>query len=421
MAVRFACSFCTWGSNIGTKMAAFPLDRLRAEVAWIAKNQIEFVYMGDSNWGMLPQDSKVADMLVEAKSRWGYPKRVLANAPKNSSVKVFDLFDKLKTVGLQKAVTLSMQSWNPETLVSIKRSNIKSKTYEELQTLSKRRDIATYSELILALPGETLQSFCDGIDKSIDGGARDGLLVYLCRVLPGSEMDSDVYRALHGIETVRLPIQANHGGLDAATIGPTEFEETVVATKTMPHADWLEAQRIAWFVEVFFVLGIARLPLLWLREQGVKVTEFARWALDEMRDATMMESDPMYQWLRNEVLRLDEYLERQDAGTPDFHFSERATFGAIRWPIDEASWLALMSNKDEARKELMTLFDAYIDTHFAVDERDTAAVCIQSEIDRGFYLLKHWTTDDEHKTPAEFAKHRVWFGRRGGSLLRDTA
>ena len=406
-------------------MAAFPLDRLRSEVEWIARNRIEFVYMGDSNWGMLPQDKDVADMLVEAKSRWGFPKRVLANAPKNSSAKVFDLFDRLKTVGLQKAVTLSMQSWNPETLVSIKRSNIKGKTYEELQTLSKSRDIATYSELILGLPGETLQSFCDGLDKCIDGGAHDGLLVYLCRVLPGSEMDSAAYRALHGIETVRLPIQANHGSLDAAAVGPTEYEETVVATKTMPHADWLEAQRIAWFVEVFFVLGIARLPLLWLRERGAKVTDSARWALKQMgyTDTVGRMLSPqeyvgdaldaawaIYPRLRNEVLRLNEYLEQQDAGTPDFHFAERATFGSIRWPIEEASWLALMSRRDEMYAELLALIEAFCDARGL----DKYAVGVQANMAR----LKHWTDGVSPSDPVEFAKTVLWHGRRGGSMLR---
>ena len=399
-------------------MYSFPLDRLRAEVEWLARNRIEFVYMGDSNWGMLPQDREVADMLVEAKSRWGFPERVLANAPKNSSAKVFDLFDKLKTVGLQKSVTLSMQSWNPATLVSIKRSNIKSKTYEELQTLSKQREISTYSELILGLPGETLQSFCDGIDKCIDGGAHDGLLVYLCRVLPGSEMDADAYRELHGIETARLPIQANHGSLAAAAVGPPEYEETIVATKTMPHADWLEAQRIAWFVEVFFVLGIARLPLLWLRGQGVKVTEFARWAWREM---SRLEGGgygrPVYLQLHGEWRRLVGYLAAQSEGMSEvpndgIRGLRLDAFGDIRWPIEEASWLALMLRKDEMYAELLALIEAFCDA------RGLNKYAVGVSVRENMARIKHWNDGVSPSDPAEFAKTVLWHGRRGGSMLR---
>lgn len=390
-------------------MTTFPLDRLRAEVEWIARNKIEFVYMGDSNFGMLPQDKEVADMLVEAKSRWGYPKRVLANAPKNSSAKVFDLFDRLKAGDLQKAVTLSMQSWNPETLVSIKRSNIRAQTYEELQTLSKQRGIATYSELILGLPGETLESFCDGLDKSIDGGAYDGLLVYLCRVLPGSEMDADDYRKKHGIETARLPIQANHASLDEAPVGPTEFEETVIATATMSHDDWLECQRVSWFVETFFVLGIARLPLLWLRERGVKVTEFARWTLDACYAREEGAGAPLHPLLHAERHRMERYLASQDLGTPEVDRDGLDAFPAIRWPIEEASFLSLMSRKDETYAELLALLEVFC------DERglDKYACAVTPNMKR----LKHWTDGVSPSDPATFAREILWFGRRGGSML----
>lgn len=410
----FDCAFCAWGSATAAKVNTFGMDRLMAELDWFAAKQIGFVYGASANFGLLfDRDHELAQYMVSLKNFTGYPKRFMVNTSKNATERIFKLSKLLHNAELSKGATLSMQSWDTQTLVTIGRNNIKLDTYDKLQTMFREAGVPTYAELILGLPGESLQSFCDGIDKNLDAGQHDGLFIYLCRVLPGTEMAEEAYRKKHGIETVRLPIQANHGSLDAAQVGPTEYEETVIATKTMPHADWLEAQRVAWFVEVFFVLGIARLPLLWLREQGVTVTEFARWALGEMgkADGSFVVGYPSLGW---NYIRLDNYLLDQDRGAPNVPTFGLDVFPPIRWPIEEASWLALMSRKDDVELELARLFDAFCSAR-GIDN-DPLADLIWDNMRR----LKRWTDGVSPSDPATFAREILWFGRRGGSMLRGS-
>ena len=64
---------------------------------------------------------------------------------------------------MNKGVTLSFQSMDDRTLEAIKRTNIKVQNLKELVGLYREEGIPTYSEIIMALPGETYDSFADGI------------------------------------------------------------------------------------------------------------------------------------------------------------------------------------------------------------------------------------------------------------------
>ena len=65
--------------------------------------------------------------------------------------------------GLSKGVTLAMQSVDSHTLKEIKRDNISIEDYQELQKRFTEDGIATYTEFILGLPGDTYDSFANAV------------------------------------------------------------------------------------------------------------------------------------------------------------------------------------------------------------------------------------------------------------------
>ena len=75
--------------------------------------------------------------------------------------------------GLNKGVTLSMQTLSEEALSNIKRSNIKLSSYFELQKRFINDNVPTYSDLILGLPGETYESFVEGLCKLVESGQHN--------------------------------------------------------------------------------------------------------------------------------------------------------------------------------------------------------------------------------------------------------
>ena len=48
--------------------------------------------------------------------------------------------------------------------------------------------MVTYTELILPLPGETYESWEEGIDKLLDSSQHSGLIVYNANVMPNAEL-----------------------------------------------------------------------------------------------------------------------------------------------------------------------------------------------------------------------------------------
>ena len=87
-----------------------------------------------------------------------------------------------------------MQSLDGETLENIKRDNISLETYEVLQKRFTNHGVPTYSDLILGLPGETFESFTDGISQLIENGQHNRIQFNNLSILPNSEMGDPMYQ-----------------------------------------------------------------------------------------------------------------------------------------------------------------------------------------------------------------------------------
>ena len=95
---------------------------------------------------------------------------------------------KLEKAGLNKGITLSFQSMSDDVLRNIGRENISIEYYSELMELYNNAGVATYTELILGLPGETYESFVDGIDRLLSLGQHNSIYIHNCEWLPCSIM-----------------------------------------------------------------------------------------------------------------------------------------------------------------------------------------------------------------------------------------
>ncbi|MBN8217045.1 MAG: cobalamin-dependent protein [Spirochaetes bacterium] len=129
----FNCTFCYWGQGgLSTKYRFFSMDRIRAQVEWIARNKIEYVFNADSNFGMLPRDMDIAVVLVETKKKFGFPQKFRSCYGKNSDEKIFRISKLLSESEMLKSVTLARQSNDEQTLENIGRKNIKLSTFQSL-------------------------------------------------------------------------------------------------------------------------------------------------------------------------------------------------------------------------------------------------------------------------------------------------
>jgi radical SAM C-methyltransferase len=195
----YHCSFCYWGEAVGQRLHKFSLDRLKAEMEFLARRQVDSWYICDANFGLTPQDSLVVDEILRLRRVHGFPRTVHTNWAKNSNARIVQMCARLNQGGVHSTYTLALQSTTESALVLAKRSNMKINRIDEISQLCRRYGVVPRGELIWGLPGEDYAGFLASYDTL--ALYTDALSVYPLYVLPNTEYARSQER--YGIVTRR--------------------------------------------------------------------------------------------------------------------------------------------------------------------------------------------------------------------------
>lgn len=254
----YHCAFCNWGMATGTKPRQYPEERVRAEFAWVAQQQIFMVFLIDANFGLLPRDVGLLEYFAELKRTTGRPQSVmLSGFAKNNKDRTFEITRLLQDHQLDEGVTVnfSLQAMSPDTLDAIFRQNIPLDSYRALSDRYAQNGYVLTPDLIFPLPGETLDSFKAGYADLASWDHVNRIRTYPCCILPNSPMAKPAYREEWGlrtrIETLRLPLLEPICA-DLAD----EFVETVTATRLISPTDGAEARLFVVVVNALEICGL---------------------------------------------------------------------------------------------------------------------------------------------------------------------
>ncbi|WP_372400670.1 radical SAM protein (plasmid) [Azospirillum sp. HJ39] len=264
----FQCTFCDWGSATAAKVNQFDLDRLTAEVDWFSDKKIEYLFCCDANFGILKRDVDLARYVADKKKETGYPQFLSVQNTKNATERAYLAQSIIAEAGLNKGVAISMQSIDPETLKNIKRDNISLKSFLELQSRFTRDGIETYSDLILGLPGETYDSFVEGVSMLMESGQHNRIQFNNLSILPNAEMGAPEYQDRHGMRLVESQIINIHGEDPCLDDDVPEMQQLVVETATMPAADWRRTRAFCWMTALVHFDKLFQIPLIVAHEQS---------------------------------------------------------------------------------------------------------------------------------------------------------
>ena len=424
------CAYCDWGA-VRHSLHVMPMRRVKAEIDWAAAHEIEFVLCADANFGILERDEEIVDYLIESKERCGYPKKIRACLTKDSDAAVFRLNEKLSAHGLHNGAALSFQSMSPVVHANIGRESLDFERYRELIGLYLQADVPVYTELILGLPGETLQSFAQGIGKLLAAGLHGALEIFRCELLPNAELASESYREQHGVKAVRVEQHHRHESPGSQGEIP-EYTELVVATDSMPVEDWIAANVFSDFVQGLHCLGLTPCCAIYLhRESGLAYEQFY---FDMMQHARAQPAT-----LLGELLSFCEGRYRalsQGAGESIVWHDPR--FGEIAWPLGSAVFLRAAYEsarfyaelpaflwKYAVHPELLVELIAYQRAMLCLPEPSAGQQSFAYDFP-GYFAgtagppAKRRTTitfpAEEGADWPEFAREFVWYGRRKGAL-----
>jgi len=440
----FSCTFCDWGSSTQSRVFQFSLDRLKREVEWFADREIEFVFCCDANFGILPRDLDIAQHVVEVKQQRGFPRALSVQNTKNATERAYAVQKLLSDYGLNKGVTISMQSVDKATLKNIKRENISLESYQELQRRFTKDRVETYTDLILGLPGETYESFKTGIATVITNGQHNRIQFNNLSILPNAEMGAPEYQAKYGMVTIESDIINIHGSLTDADNEILEKQQLVIATGSMPREDWVRTRSYCWMTALMHFDKVFQIPIVAAHElSGVPYGEI----LDAFSESDLTPF-PTFRYVRE--FFHDKARDIQAGGAEFCHSSE---YLDIFWPADELILIRMIAEDripafyDEAITLLRrTLGPAFASLGPALDDavrlnRSLLKLPFQKDnldVTLGFNLWEFYRgaitgepvpllerpttyhidrTSQSYWSWDEFCREVIWYGNKKGAYL----
>jgi radical SAM superfamily enzyme YgiQ (UPF0313 family) len=296
----YACTFCDWGSLTYNKVKIFDLQRVFDELEWMGSRMFDFISFTDANFGIFAErDSMIADKLIEVQKKYGNPRAYTIAWAKNQKKEVVDIVRKLINEGGAKiGLNLSVQTMDENTLEVIKRKNLDTNKIEEVFEMCEEANIPLYTELILGLPGETLNSWKENFYRLYKAGNHTGITVYQAQLLENAEMNLSqrkMYKMKGQMVYDYLAGSYNEYNLQ-------EGVEIVVSTRDLPPDRMLAAQVHSWFQNTFHINGMTNyISRLLFKKYGVEYRDFYE------KLYSHIEKDP---WIKSEIDRIAEHYGR---------------------------------------------------------------------------------------------------------------
>ncbi len=429
----YSCSYCDWG-ELNSKVRLFPLEKVMAELDWMSEHKMEFVYCIDANFGMFERDLLVAQKLVDLKESAGYPNRLQVSYAKNETERVFKINKLLSEHGIGKGATLSMQSLNPDVLDNIGRINISKEKYSDQIRRYRDAGISTYTELILGLPGETLESFCKGLCETLELGQHSSVSAYYCELLPNSEMAQKPYLEKYKIKTVSTALNQYHcESMEEVLSGHSSI---VVGTDTLSVADWIKANEFSTCVQSFHHFGILQCFAMYIRKE-LNISYFDFYSA-------------LYKFIEEESTFLKGVFEIVHNTLQSFTDGkggltyQNNIFGKITYPLEEAVFLLCLYNKNTFYNEVIPFLCRYVDDTALVEDllKYQKAVVLNPQnanfsesfnhnfrdyfgaILRNDYIpldeesvTYHFNSPFNTLNWIDYAKEIIWYGRRNNRMM----
>jgi radical SAM superfamily enzyme YgiQ (UPF0313 family) len=251
----YKCTFCDWGSLTYSKVKKFNLTRVFHEIEWMSQNKIGYMDVADANFGIfIERDNMIVDKLIEVQTNNGYPYRTGWSWAKNQQSEVVGIAKKLiKSGHFNNGLTISLQSMDENTLKTIKRSNMGINKINEIFAECRKDGVPLNVELILGLPGETLQTWENTIYGVFEVGQHDSVEVWQAQILENAEMNLSQRKEFKIRGQMVLDYFPN--GLDNEA---PEFSEIVTSTSTMSLDEMVESYKLAWFVMTWHTGGFSQ-------------------------------------------------------------------------------------------------------------------------------------------------------------------
>ena len=267
----YACTFCDWGGTTYSKVRKFNIDRITADLEWAIGKPVSYVFCADANFGIFKErDLEIARVLKRV-ADLSLIETINLQYAKNSTEIVFEIAQILGEYS--RGVTVSVQSMHDATLTAIKRRNMDVNRVQDLIALSKRYNVGTYTEVILGLPEETLESWCDGLCEILELGQHDSIDMWFAQLLENSELNLSESKKNYSIDSVTsADYFALYNSTDYKDI--QENIELIRSTSTMSFNELVNGYMYGWMIIHWHISGYSQHIACTLRQQNISYKNY---------------------------------------------------------------------------------------------------------------------------------------------------
>jgi len=269
----FSCTYCSDGIKVKSAVRRFDATRTSEELRYIAEHirHSDELIITDLNFGMYKEDLQTAKSVADLQDVYEWPVLVKASAGKNKPERVIEAATILDGSWM---IGSAIQSTDPDVLKAIQRDNIATDVFTRFIKYSNslNNDAITYTEVILALPGDTRAKHF----KSIEYGVLhqvNTVRMYQAMLLTGTEMATPQCRERFGLQSRFRTIPGCVGiyNLFGADTPVAEIEEIIVGSKIMSFQDYIDCRVMNLMIETFYNNALFEEVFAMLRGMDVPV------------------------------------------------------------------------------------------------------------------------------------------------------
>lgn len=327
----YSCTFCDLGADYYSKVHQFDTERLLQEIQYFSDNKIEYVEIADANFGIIKRDLELVKFIRQKYLETGYPQKINATWAKSSPDRIFEMAEILDSMN-RGGVTLALQSSNKTALSNIKRVNIAN---DKLAIISKKyseNKMQTYHDFIIGLPGETLESWKEGLLYVLDINPEGWIFGHPLEAYKNTEFADPNYISKHDLKFAVTP-QVSFFAQRRKNV-PIEYGNYVISTNTLSKEDYVESFLFKWFL-------ISNHSLGWTNYIG------------KNSNMPLSEFYPLlYDWMKNnDCLMREQYYETKKClehtiDTGDFWGRQMFGEDDIYWEYESASCIIYERNRN---------------------------------------------------------------------------
>ena len=253
----YSCTFCHDGIAYMNKTRAFAPDRVRAELDYVsARVKTATLQLADLNWGMFPSDLQTAHWIAETRARSGWPRNVMTATAKNQKDRIVEMS---RVLGDALQVGASVQSTDTNVLQLVKRTNISLDAIVKMSKGATASHTGSFTEIILALPGDTKDKHMQSAFDMLDAGIQD-LRLFQFILLPGTEGADQASRARYQYRTGFRVLARCFGRYDVygEDVPVAEIQEVCLGNDTMPSDEYFACRAFDLTVAIFNNGGVLK-------------------------------------------------------------------------------------------------------------------------------------------------------------------